>query len=50
MDSEPTIESVKKYISEWPAGQKWANRKIDLFDDNSIRFALERLQSSHLRT
>lgn len=50
MDSEPTVESIKKYISEWPAGHKWASRKLNLFDDNSISFALERLQSSDLRT
>ncbi|CAA0240152.1 hypothetical protein AB901B6_02422 [Acinetobacter baumannii] len=49
MESEPTIESIKKYLAEWPAGDKWATRKLNLFDDNSIRFALERLQSSNLR-
>jgi O-acetyl-ADP-ribose deacetylase (regulator of RNase III) len=48
MDSEPTVESVRRHISEWPAGKKWADRKLSLFDDNSINFALERLQSSQL--
>jgi len=50
MESEPTVENVKKHISEWPAGSRWANRKLNLFDDKSIHFALERLQSSSLKT
>lgn len=48
MDSKPTVESVRRHISEWPAGKEWADRKLSLFDDNSINFALERLQSSQL--
>ena len=44
MQSQPTIEGVKQAISDWPAGKRWAARKLHLFDDASIGFALKRLQ------
>lgn len=41
---EPTLAAVKGGIANWPAGQRWAQRKVELFNDDSLRFALERLQ------
>lgn len=44
---EPTLEEIKYQISLWPAGKQWADRKQRLFDDASLRFALERLSTLH---
>lgn len=41
---EPTLDSVKEGLSSWPAGRNWANRKLKLFDDNDLKFAINRLQ------
>jgi len=43
-----TVEAVKKGIANWPAGNKAALRKTQLFDDKSIGFALEKLASVNL--
>jgi len=48
MESEPTVNSIKEYLAKWPAGERWANRKLSLFDEKSIAFALKRLQESDL--
>ncbi len=40
---EPTLESVKKGIANWPAGKKWAERKLGLFDDKSLQIAIDRM-------
>ena len=40
---EPTLESIKSGIANWPAGKDWAQRKMALFDDQNIQFALNRL-------
>lgn len=40
----PTLESVKAGIAHWPAGERWAQRKLTLFSDEHIQFALSRLQ------
>lgn len=40
---EPTLESVKKGIASWPAGKKWAERKLGLFDDKSLQIAIDRM-------
>lgn len=42
---EPTLESIKRGIIEWPAGTKWGERKLSLFDDKSLQIAIERLSS-----
>jgi hypothetical protein len=44
-DCEPTVDGVRQQMGKWPSGAKWAQRKLDLFDDASIGFALERLQA-----
>ncbi len=41
---EPSIESIEGGIKNWPAGKKWADRKAALFDQRSIKIALDRLQ------
>lgn len=40
----PTLESIKTGIAYWPAGEHWAQRKLALFTDKDIQFALSRLQ------
>lgn len=42
---EPTLASVKKGIANWPAGQKWAERKLGLFDDKSLQIAIDRMSA-----
>jgi len=39
-----TVESIKKGIANWPAGAKWAQRKLSLFSDREIEFALSNLE------
>ena len=45
---EPTISGIKEGIQNWSAGEKWAQRKLDLFDDKSIGFALEQLSENRI--
>jgi len=40
---EPTLIAVKEGLRRWPAGERWANRKLKLFDDNNLSFAIHRL-------
>lgn len=40
---EPTLESIKKGIANWPAGKQWAERKLGLFDDKSLQIAIDRM-------
>ncbi len=42
---ELTLESIKNGISKWPAGQKWADRKLALFDDKSLHIAINRIKT-----
>lgn len=42
-ECQPTLDSVKEGLNQWPAGERWANRKIKLFDDNSLQFAINRV-------
>jgi O-acetyl-ADP-ribose deacetylase (regulator of RNase III) len=42
---KPDVESVRKAIAMWPAGQAAGERKLKLFDDRLIALALEQLQS-----
>lgn len=42
-NAEPTVAGIRKAISAWPAGETAAKRKLRLFDERSIGFALERL-------
>lgn len=43
---ESTLESIKNGISNWPAGKKWADRKLTLFDDRSLLIAIDRLSAA----
>lgn len=40
---EPTLEAVRKGISEWPSGRNHALRKVRLFSDKLLRLTIERL-------
>jgi len=42
---EPTVESIKQGLSQWPGGRSAALRKRKLFDDRLIDLALNRLRS-----
>jgi hypothetical protein len=42
---EPKLASIKNGIAKWPAGKKWAERKLSLFDDKSLQIAIDRLNS-----
>ncbi|EXJ10881.1 MULTISPECIES: type II toxin-antitoxin system antitoxin DNA ADP-ribosyl glycohydrolase DarG [Nitrincola] len=41
---QPTLASIKTGLVNWPAGKKWADRKLKLFDDKSLQIAIDRLQ------
>lgn len=43
---ETTVAGIRKGLSEWPAGQQHAERKLRLFDEPSIGLALQRLEWS----
>lgn len=43
---QPTLESIKTGISAWPTGKKWADRKLAMFNDKSLLFAIERLHGA----
>lgn len=43
-----SIIGIREGIRNWPAGEKWALRKSNLFDDKSIAFALEQLANNNL--
>ena len=44
----PMISSIKDGLGNWSAGSKWALRKLDLFDDKSIGFALKQLAENKI--
>ena len=37
------LQSIKKGIANWPAGKKWADRKLSLFDDKSLQIAIDHI-------
>ena len=41
---EPTLDSIKKGLHDWPAGGVWGERKTRLFNDETISFAISQLQ------
>lgn len=42
--AQPTLESVRQAIGQWPGGKTAARRKLALFDDRLLGLALERLK------
>lgn len=42
---QPTLDSVKEGLHQWPAGEYWADRKMRLFDDNTLEFAINRIMA-----
>ncbi|MCY0964542.1 type II toxin-antitoxin system antitoxin DNA ADP-ribosyl glycohydrolase DarG [Parathalassolituus penaei] len=43
MHADPTLEGIRTAISQWPAGPQWAARKQQLFGDQHLQMALDRL-------
>ena len=41
---EPTLESIKTGLANWPAGEQSSERKIKLFSDQMLQHAITRLQ------
>lgn len=39
----PNVNAVLEGIQHWPAGERWATRKTNLFDQQSVEIALQRL-------
>jgi O-acetyl-ADP-ribose deacetylase (regulator of RNase III) len=44
MHVEPTVDSIKASLTEWPGGKGAAARKLKLFNDRMIGLALSRLE------
>ncbi|OKP02747.1 type II toxin-antitoxin system antitoxin DNA ADP-ribosyl glycohydrolase DarG [Xenorhabdus eapokensis] len=42
---DSNIESVKRGLSQWKGGAKWATRKLSLFEDRHVNIAINRLAS-----
>lgn len=42
---QPTLDSIKQGLQAWPAGERWASRKMRLFDDNNLQFAINRVMA-----
>lgn len=42
---DPELAAIKTGLANWPAGEKWAQRKLRLFEDKHLQFALDRLGS-----
>ncbi|WP_058556468.1 macro domain-containing protein [Thiohalocapsa sp. ML1] len=42
----PDLDAVMEGIAHWPAGEKWAARKVKLFDRRSVGIALQRLTTA----
>ncbi len=40
---QPNVESIKEGLANWSAGKRWANRKLSLFKDEHIQYALDQL-------
>jgi len=42
-------KSIMKGIAAWPAGPRWANRKLTIFSDKDIDLAIQRLRQRSLQ-
>ena len=47
---EPTLPSIREGLQNWLAGPQTAERKLRLFDDQLLKFALERLAPAPVNT
>lgn len=45
---EPDVSALRENLLNWPAGERWAQRKVKLFDQSRLKLALERLQQVSL--
>jgi O-acetyl-ADP-ribose deacetylase (regulator of RNase III) len=45
-ECQPDLASVRAAIDGWPAGPKWGARKQKIFDDRSIQYAIDRIEST----
>jgi O-acetyl-ADP-ribose deacetylase (regulator of RNase III) len=43
MNAEPSVVGIRTAISQWPAGPQWAERKQQLFGNQHLQMALDRL-------
>ena len=43
-DCERTVDAIKHGMEKWPAGEEWGQRKLNLFSDRDIGFALSSLE------
>lgn len=44
----PEPQALQEGVSQWPAGESWAQRKLKLFDLTTLELALNRLQQMSL--
>lgn len=44
---KPTLDSIKAGLAKWPAGEKWGKRKLKLFEDKHLQFAIDRLSKHY---
>jgi O-acetyl-ADP-ribose deacetylase (regulator of RNase III) len=47
--SEATLDSIKRRLTSWPGGQGSAQRKLQLFNDDLLMLALERITVAQAR-
>jgi hypothetical protein len=41
---QANVKSIKEGLANWSAGKRWADRKLSLFKDEHIEYALDKLQ------
>lgn len=44
---KPTANAIEQGLKNWPAGKKWADRKLKIFNRRAIEIAIERLQQQN---
>lgn len=45
----PDLDSVLNGVKHWPAGERWAQRKLNIFDQSKLELALNRLIQAPLQ-
>lgn len=49
-NSQADVVTLRKGLQHWPAGSRWAQRKLKLFDETYLGLALNRLQQVSLES
>jgi len=44
---EPTVDAIEQGLRAWPAGKKWADRKLKIFDRRAIDIAIKHLKQQN---